>query len=197
MTAFLILYSVRASLLNYPPCMLWTGCFILNGIVNDLIMSAVLWINLTGSLIQFLFLFSVIHLWSVWVGKGFPVWISLRSTNGEMNIPWVQWWRIPFHHFERHCSISVFTQIYILNSLPMYSEENNKNFWTNSNATLHYSVPNKRTGPNKSTGPNKRTGWNFDKNKMSIQGGILIKILEYRVKTSNFIDNKKDFWKYT
>ena len=47
--------------------------------------------------------------------------------------------------------------------------------------------------PNKSTGPNKRTGWNFDKNKMSIQGGILIKILEYRVKTSNFIDNKKDF----
>ena len=47
--------------------------------------------------------------------------------------------------------------------------------------------------PNERTGPNKRTGWNFDKNQISVQGGILIKILEYRVKTGNFIDNKKDF----
>ena len=37
--------------------------------------------------------------------------------------------------------------------------------------------------------PNKRTGWNFDKNQISVQGGIWIKILEYRVKTGNFIDN--------
>ena len=56
----------------------------------------------------------------------------------------------------------------------------------------HYSsVPNKRTGPN------KRTRWNFDKNQISVQGGILIKILEYRVKTGTFINNKKDIWKYT
>ena len=47
--------------------------------------------------------------------------------------------------------------------------------------------------PNKHTGQNKRTGWNFDKNQISVQGGILIKILEYRVKTGYFIDNKKDF----
>ena len=45
--------------------------------------------------------------------------------------------------------------------------------------------------------PNKRTGWNFDKNQISVQGGILIKILEYRVKTGNFINDKKDFWKCT
>ena len=43
---------------------------------------------------------------------------------------------------------------------------------------------------NKRTGPNKRTGWNFDKNQISLQGGILIKILEYRVKTGNFINDK-------
>ena len=47
--------------------------------------------------------------------------------------------------------------------------------------------------PNKLTGPNERTGWNFDKNQISVQGGILIKILEYRVKTGNFINNKKNF----
>ena len=47
--------------------------------------------------------------------------------------------------------------------------------------------------PNKRTVPNKRTGWNFDKNQVSVQGGILIKILEYRVKTGNFINNKKGF----
>ena len=45
--------------------------------------------------------------------------------------------------------------------------------------------------PNKRPGPNKRTGWNFDKNQISVQGGILIKTLEYRVKTGYFIDNKK------
>ena len=39
--------------------------------------------------------------------------------------------------------------------------------------------------------PNKPTGWNFDKNQISVQGGILIKILEYRVKTGNVINNKK------
>ena len=33
--------------------------------------------------------------------------------------------------------------------------------------------------PNKRTGPNKPTGWNFDKNQISVQGGILIKILKY------------------
>ena len=43
---------------------------------------------------------------------------------------------------------------------------------------------------NKRTGPNKRTGWNFDKNQISVQGGILIKILECRVKNGNFIHNK-------
>ena len=48
--------------------------------------------------------------------------------------------------------------------------------------------------PNKHTGPNKRTGWNFDKKKqISVQGGILIKILECRVKTGNFIHNRRDF----
>ena len=47
--------------------------------------------------------------------------------------------------------------------------------------------------PNKCTGPNEQTGWNFDKNKIIVQGGILIKILEYRVKTGNFINDKKDF----
>ena len=41
--------------------------------------------------------------------------------------------------------------------------------------------------------PNKRTGLNFDKNQISVQGGILIKTLEYRVKTGYFIDNKKEF----
>ena len=46
---------------------------------------------------------------------------------------------------------------------------------------------------NKSTGPNKRTGWTFDKNQISVQGGILIKIVECRVKTGNFINNKRDF----
>ena len=46
--------------------------------------------------------------------------------------------------------------------------------------------------PNKRTGPKKRTGWNFDKNQISVQGGILIKILECRVKTGNFIHNKRD-----
>ena len=46
---------------------------------------------------------------------------------------------------------------------------------------------------NKRTGPNKRTGWTFDKNQISVEGGILIKILEYRVKAGVFIDNKKDF----
>ena len=45
--------------------------------------------------------------------------------------------------------------------------------------------------PNNRTGPNKRTGWNFDKNQISVQGGILIKILDYRAKTGYFIDNKK------
>ena len=39
--------------------------------------------------------------------------------------------------------------------------------------TKHYSsLSNKRTGPN------KRTGWNFDKNQISVQNGILIKMLE-------------------
>ena len=52
---------------------------------------------------------------------------------------------------------------------------------------MYSSVPNKRTGPNKCT------RWNFDKNQISVQGGILMKILEYRVKTGNFINNKKDF----
>ena len=52
---------------------------------------------------------------------------------------------------------------------------------------VYSSVPDKRTGPN------KRTGWNFDKNQISVQGGILIKILECMVKTGNFINNKKDF----
>ena len=47
--------------------------------------------------------------------------------------------------------------------------------------------------PNKRTGPNKQAGWNFDKNQISVQGGILIKILDYRVKTGNFINDKKDF----
>ena len=56
---------------------------------------------------------------------------------------------------------------------------------------VYSSVPKKRTGPN------KRTGWNFDKNQISVQGGILIQVLEYKVKTGNFINNKKDFWKYT
>ena len=51
----------------------------------------------------------------------------------------------------------------------------------------YYSVPNKRTGSNMCT------GWNFDKNQISVQSGILFKILEYRVKTGNFINNKKDF----
>ena len=54
-------------------------------------------------------------------------------------------------------------------------------------ATPYSSVPNKRIGPN------KRTGWNFDKNQISVQGGILIKILEYRIKTGNFINKKKNF----
>ena len=49
-------------------------------------------------------------------------------------------------------------------------------------SATYSSVPNKRTGPN------KPTGWNFDKNQISVQGGILIKILEYRVKTGNFIE---------
>ena len=43
--------------------------------------------------------------------------------------------------------------------------------------------------------PNKRTGWNFNKNQISVQGGILIKILECRVKTSNFVHNKRDLLK--
>ena len=47
--------------------------------------------------------------------------------------------------------------------------------------------------PNKRTGSNKRTGWNFDKIQISVQGGILIKILECRVKTGNFIHNRRDF----
>ena len=46
--------------------------------------------------------------------------------------------------------------------------------------------------PNKRTDPNKRTGWNFDKNQISVQGEILIKILECRVKTGNFDHNKRD-----
>ena len=46
--------------------------------------------------------------------------------------------------------------------------------------------------PNKRTCPNKRTWWNFDKNQISVQGGILIKILECRVKTGNFIHNKRE-----
>ena len=56
-----------------------------------------------------------------------------------------------------------------------------------SDEAYYSSVPNKRTGKNKCT------GWNFDKNQISVQGGILIKILEYRVKTGIFINNKKDF----
>ena len=56
-----------------------------------------------------------------------------------------------------------------------------------SKIPYYSSIPNKRTGPNKRT-----TGWNFDKNQISVQGGILIKIQEYRVKTGYFIDNKKD-----
>ena len=48
---------------------------------------------------------------------------------------------------------------------------------------MYSSVPNKRTSPN------KRTGWSFDKNQISVQGGILIKIIECRVKTGNFIRN--------
>ena len=35
-----------------------------------------------------------------------------------------------------------------------------------------------RSGGRYSSVPNKRTGWNFDKNSISVQGGILIKILE-------------------
>ena len=42
---------------------------------------------------------------------------------------------------------------------------------------------------NYSSVPNKRTGWNFDKNQISVQGGILIKILECRVKTGNKRDS--------
>ena len=45
---------------------------------------------------------------------------------------------------------------------------------------------------NKRTGPNNRTRWNFDKNYISVQGGTFIKILECRVKTNNFIHNKRD-----
>ena len=45
--------------------------------------------------------------------------------------------------------------------------------------------------------PNKRTAWNFDKNQISVQGTILIKILECRVKTGNLVHNKRDFWRYT
>ena len=45
--------------------------------------------------------------------------------------------------------------------------------------------------PNKITGPNKRTGWNFDKNQISVQSEILIKILECRVKTGNLIHNRE------
>ena len=49
--------------------------------------------------------------------------------------------------------------------------------------------------PNKRAGPNKRTGWNFDKKQkqISVQGLILIKILECRVKTCNFIHNRRYF----
>ena len=61
----------------------------------------------------------------------------------------------------------------------------------------YYSVLNKRTGPNKRTCPNKRTGWNFDKNQISVQGGILFKILDCRVKTGNFVHNKRESFKYT
>ena len=54
-------------------------------------------------------------------------------------------------------------------------------------------IQNQCHSSNKRTGPIKRIGWNFDKNQISVRGGILIKILEYRVKTGNFINNKKDF----
>ena len=37
---------------------------------------------------------------------------------------------------------------------------------------------------------NKHRGGNFDKKLISVQGGVLIKILEHRVKTGNFIDNR-------
>ena len=56
-----------------------------------------------------------------------------------------------------------------------------------AHACAYSSVPNKRTGPK------GRTRWNFDKNQISVQGGILIKKLECRVKTGNFIHNKRDF----
>ena len=47
--------------------------------------------------------------------------------------------------------------------------------------------------PSYSSVPNKRTGGNFDKKKqISVHGGILIKILKCRVKTGNFIHNKRD-----
>ena len=47
--------------------------------------------------------------------------------------------------------------------------------------------------PNKHTGRNKRTGWNFDKNQISVQGGILIKILEYREKPATLLIRRKTF----
>ena len=61
--------------------------------------------------------------------------------------------------------------------------------YLNHETSVYSSIPNKRTGPNK----HEHTGRNFDKNQISVQGGILIKILECRVKTGNFINNEKDF----
>ena len=40
-------------------------------------------------------------------------------------------------------------------------------------------------------------GWNFDKNQISVQGGILMNILECRVKKGIFFHNKRDSWKFT
>ena len=53
-------------------------------------------------------------------------------------------------------------------------------------------IQNQCHSSNKRTGPIKRIGWNFNKNQISVRGGILIKILECRVKTGNFIHNKRD-----
>ena len=47
---------------------------------------------------------------------------------------------------------------------------NESSFVGHMKQTIYSSLPNKRTGPK------KRTGWNFEKNQISVQYGILIKI---------------------
>ena len=80
-------------------------------------------------------------------------------------------------------AVKICSCLFLLDQLTLWAVMNNIS--TMLIKKVYSSVANKRTGPN------KRTGWNSDKNQIIVQGGI--KLLEYRVKTGNFNNNKKDF----